>query len=601
MNAIGMSAGRALLAGVVVALLTVPAAAQAKRNLYVSSGASSPDGVAAFDFAADGSISAVPGSPFAAGGSPSPVALTPDGRRLYTAIAGPPTGIAGFDVSASSGALIPIAGSPFADTGSPQSLAITPDGRYLLASHLAGSDAVSVFSIGAAGALSPVPGSPFATGGAQGAVVVTPDGSHAYVGSFSGTTIAAFDIGAGGTLTSVAGSPFEAGGASLRDLAVTPDGRNLYATNVGGGGTVSAFEIGDDGGLTAVSGSPFAAGLEPVGASIAPDGAHLYVSNQSGDSISGYDIAAGGMLAPLAGSPFATSTRPTGLSVTSNGRRLYVAHQPPTGGLVAGFDLAANGSPAAVPGSPFSTIGLPPADSLAITPNQGPTAAFSTAVAPPEKPTAFDAGASSDPDGTVARYDWDFGDGTSLPNGGPAPTHTYERIGTYTVTLTVTDNEGCFTEQVFTGQTAYCNGGPGARMQQRLDLVPPDLLLGGRRFQPLDAAIEVSALCTEPCALTATGRLTVTTPVGKKSGGKGGRRKKRRRYRLRGDETQAGAREGATLKLRPIPVARRAAARAFGRHGKVTASITVTAADATGNPAVKKFDVKLQPLRRPRA
>ena len=39
--------------------------------------------------------------------------------------------------------------------------------------------------------------------------------------------------------------------------------------------------------------------------------------------------------------------------------------------------------------------------------------------------TAFDASASSDPDGTIARYDWDFGDGTSAADAGPTPTHVY--------------------------------------------------------------------------------------------------------------------------------------------------------------------------------
>ena len=77
---------------------------------------------------------------------------------------------------------------------------------------------------------------------------------------------------------------------------------------------------------------------------------------------------------------------------------------------------------------------------------------------------AFDASGSADTDGgSVARYDWDFGDGTSLANGGPTPTHSFAKEGDYTVTLTTTDNEGCSTRIVFPGQTAYCNGSSIAR------------------------------------------------------------------------------------------------------------------------------------------
>jgi uncharacterized delta-60 repeat protein len=55
-------------------------------------------------------------------------------------------------------------------------------------------------------------------------------------------------------------------------------------------------------------------------------------------------------------------------------------------------------------------------------------------------PVGFDGSGSSDVDGTVASYSWDFGDGTSAA--GATPTHTYAKDGTYTVRLTVTDDKG---------------------------------------------------------------------------------------------------------------------------------------------------------------
>jgi len=54
----------------------------------------------------------------------------------------------------------------------------------------------------------------------------------------------------------------------------------------------------------------------------------------------------------------------------------------------------------------------------------------------------FNASASYDPNGTIVSYDWNFGDETVTTETEPIITHVYTNAGTYTVTLTVTDNEG---------------------------------------------------------------------------------------------------------------------------------------------------------------
>lgn len=57
-------------------------------------------------------------------------------------------------------------------------------------------------------------------------------------------------------------------------------------------------------------------------------------------------------------------------------------------------------------------------------------------------PVAFDASASSDPDGTIAEYLWDFGDGSWTVTNAPTTQHTYTQPGQYTVALVVKDATG---------------------------------------------------------------------------------------------------------------------------------------------------------------
>jgi len=53
----------------------------------------------------------------------------------------------------------------------------------------------------------------------------------------------------------------------------------------------------------------------------------------------------------------------------------------------------------------------------------------------------FDASQSSDSDGNIASYSWNFGDGSSASTA-VATDHTFSTTGSFHVTLTVTDNEG---------------------------------------------------------------------------------------------------------------------------------------------------------------
>jgi alpha-tubulin suppressor-like RCC1 family protein/PKD repeat protein len=74
--------------------------------------------------------------------------------------------------------------------------------------------------------------------------------------------------------------------------------------------------------------------------------------------------------------------------------------------------------------------------------NVPPTASFSSSVTNGTAPlnVTFDASASSDPDGTVTSYAWDFGDGST--GTGVTAVHTFMKPGNYGVRLTVTDDGG---------------------------------------------------------------------------------------------------------------------------------------------------------------
>lgn len=76
--------------------------------------------------------------------------------------------------------------------------------------------------------------------------------------------------------------------------------------------------------------------------------------------------------------------------------------------------------------------------------NQPPVASFSCSQRSGQSPLAviFDASASTDPDGWISEYNWNFGDADA--GSGKTISHTYSTTTdrTYTVKLTVTDDDG---------------------------------------------------------------------------------------------------------------------------------------------------------------
>lgn len=129
--------------------------------------------------------------------------------------------------------------------------------------------------------------------------------------------------------------------------------------------------------------------------------------------------------------------------------------------------------------------------SLSVPVNDAPTASFTFAPGVPDvgETVTFDAGGSSDEDGQIVSYEWAFGDGTM--GSGETATHSYDDAGSYTATLTVTDDNGAIAEasagitlrpaqvQVSVARTF------GARRTENYRLVA----LPGRVEQPLGATI----------------------------------------------------------------------------------------------------------------
>ncbi len=579
-----------------LALTIAAAPADARRYAYVS--IAGPGQVAALDIAADGALSAVAGSPFAAGSGAAAVALTPDGRFLYAANSNAGT-ISGFAVGISGG-LAALPGSPTPVGAAPRAVAISPSGRHLYVAN-AGPSTISAFAIDAAGALTALPGSPVAAGNVPSGLALTPDGRQLFVANQYAGTIASYALGADGAPTLANASAATVSGPI--GLALTPDGKRLFASGtvpmlLSSQGLVTGFAIGAGGVLTNLPGSPAVIGPNGGALAVAPNGTRVFAASPGSAQVSALDIGADGGLTAAPGSPVATPARARGVAITPNGNTLLVGGD--SGGLlsqaplVASYAVGANGGLTGNPGSPFSAGSGGQVDylGLAISPNQPPTAALAASSAG-NGTFVFDATASTDSDGSVVRYDWDFGDGTKLANGGATATHTYSTSDNYTVTLIVTDSENCSLIPIYTGQTASCNGGGSALSTRTVEVDSStsgggggggggggsDVTVSARRGQPVDRAIEVAVSCSQACEAEGKGKLFLFLRKGGGRGGSGKRPRSVRELRLSPGTVSVEAGQTAVLSLKVPAKARKLAKSKRSRKTTATINVVVTGAD----------------------
>jgi 6-phosphogluconolactonase len=288
--------------------------------------------ISAYQVTANGTLTALPGSPFSTGRNPAGAAVEPSGKLLYVANV-LSNDVSGYSI-ASDGSLTPIPGSPFPAASGAISVAFDPTGKFIYVPSCgadcsgSGPGGIAAFTIATgSGILVPVPGSPFAAGRypyeiAFGNPGGSPSGgSFAYVVNHGSNDISAYSIQSTGALLAVPGSPFAAGNGALA-LSVDAGFSRLFVVNTYSN-NLSIYVMHLDGSLFPIPGSTTSTGT--LTSSVAHDGnQHLYVAGGSG--VFGFTENTF-PLTPIAGSPFATGTAPNGLRLDPSGKFLYAVNE----------------------------------------------------------------------------------------------------------------------------------------------------------------------------------------------------------------------------------------------------------------------------------
>jgi 6-phosphogluconolactonase (cycloisomerase 2 family) len=285
------------------------------------------------------------GSPFAtSSGQPAAsfFALHPSDKFIYVSNQSL-NNIDAFAIDSNSGALAAVSGSPFATGTWPGGLAFDAAGQFAYVANR-DSDNVYVYSVNTtSGALTEVLANRTPTGSKPVGFSFSPNKKFAYVvnqdsGTIAGS-ISAFSVNSStGALTAIQPSAFPIGINPNGGITYHPNGKVLYAKNIGVAGTtngsVSAFSIDSATGvLTPLPGSPYAVGVTAIpGAlvvAIDPAGKFLYIANSgtgsgmfSNGSISAFSIDSTGALTPIAGLPSLTPS-PFSINMDVSGKFLY--------------------------------------------------------------------------------------------------------------------------------------------------------------------------------------------------------------------------------------------------------------------------------------
>jgi 6-phosphogluconolactonase (cycloisomerase 2 family) len=326
---------------------------------------------------ATGSLSPVPGSPFATAAPAQAFAIDATGHYVVAVNSGPST-VSVYSINTTTGSIAPVAGSPFAGSNAPLNVAISPTSN--IAYVFNGDGTISAYSIDAAsGSLTALGGSPFAIGLSypdqvlSTAFAIAPGGGYLYYGYNYVAPIDDTVTGAlGFTLNPTSGSPGAITGTFnfvATPMTIAPNGSFIYQPGFDYN-NILGFSIDPATGvLNSLSGSPFAVSADELGVyaiAIDPTSSFLYVTNDVNVTLAAYTInAATGALTTVPSSPYPTGGQPncsgcdflpTAVSVDPSGKYVYVQSEfTPTSSIISAFSINhTNGSLTEVPGSPFN-------------------------------------------------------------------------------------------------------------------------------------------------------------------------------------------------------------------------------------------------------
>ncbi len=453
-----LSGGRArasVAAALAALVLCLPATARAAGVLYTNNYVEKQ--IAALAIGADGLLAPIGGSPFATPNYPSTIAIAPDARTMVvTYLYEHSVGSAAIGAG---GALTGV-GIPLPTPDATSGVAISPDGRFAYVSLQNGG--VLTYAIGGDGSLNLL-GAPAPSG--TGMPALTPNGRFLFVPDYSTNAVDRFAVGTDGSLSPLGGTPL--GSVSPLLARTTPDGSFLVLlSDNGSSGDLRTLAIGADGSLSAAGGPTPTTGAVPGLMAVSPSGRFLFNPDSNEESITVYAIESSGALSQV-GAPAPVGFRPRALALSNDGRFLYA--EPQNGEVMQAFAVGSDGTLTAI-GGLAPTGGESDGETPVVRPGV-PVAALTATPTAPGKRTHFDASASTDVSAPIASYRWEFGDGKSGTTTTPTTDHTYAKAGVYDATVTVTDELGCGSGFVFTGQSAYCNG-VNAQATVRVDTLP---------------------------------------------------------------------------------------------------------------------------------